>query len=112
MSTEPASSPATLTRRNVLVRAVSLPLVLAVPPALAACARGPSCNDTSSLSADDAKIRTEAAAYVEQSTDPTKHCSACLQFNAGAKDACGSCKVVKGPINPNGSCKLFQPKQG
>jgi len=112
MTTELDPPPATLTRRNVLVRAVSLPLVLAVPPALAACARGPSCNDTSGLSADDAKIRNEAAAYQEQATDPTKHCSACLQFVPGPKDACGSCKVVKGPINPNGGCKLFQPKQG
>lgn len=112
MTIELDSPPATLTRRNVLVRAVSLPLVLTVPPALAACARGPSCNDTGGLSADDLKIRTEAAVYVEKAPDPAKHCSACLQFLPGAKDACGGCKVVKGPINPAGSCKLFQPKQG
>jgi len=104
--------PQTLSRRSVLVRAVSLPLALAVPSALAGCSRGPSCNDTSSLSPDDQKIRTEVAAYVEQSTDPAKHCSACQQFVAGPKDGCGSCKVVKGPINPGGSCKLFVAKQG
>jgi hypothetical protein len=112
MTTDEESVPGTLTRRSVLARVVSLPLALALPAAAVGCAHGPSCNETGNLSADDLKIRTEVAAYVEQSTDPTKHCSACQQFVAGPSGGCGSCKIVKGPINPGGSCKLFVAKQG
>jgi len=101
-----------MTRRAALVRVVGLPLAAVVGAELSGCARGPKCDDTSGLSADDARTRTEIAAYVEQAPDPTKRCALCIQFVPGGKDACGSCKVVKGPINPNGYCKLFQPKQG
>jgi hypothetical protein len=101
----------TFNRRQALARAFALPVYAALPAALVSCARGPHCDDTSALSPDDMKIRTEVAAYVEQSQDPTKHCADCLQFTAAGKDACGTCKVVKGPINPAGSCKLFQAKK-
>lgn len=50
------------------------------------------------------------AAYSDTSADPAKKCAQCIQFVAGAPDACGSCKVVKGPINPEGTCKLFVAK--
>jgi hypothetical protein len=100
----------TLTRRAALARALALPIYAALPAALFGCAKGPHCEDTSALSPDDAKLRTEVAVYVEVSPDPTKHCSDCIQFTSAGKDACGSCKVVKGPINPVGSCKLFQKK--
>ncbi len=99
----------TITRRAALGRVVALPLA-AVLPALAGCSKTPHCEDTSALSPDDAHIRSEIAAYVDQSPDPNKHCSACAQFNPAGKDACGTCKVVKGPINPNGYCKLFVAK--
>jgi|SRR5689334_19194752 hypothetical protein len=107
-----SSVPSTLTRREALAHVIMLPLAGALPVALGACARGPKCEDTSGLSADDTRLRTEIAAYVEQSPDPAKHCSGCAQFTAGAKDSCGTCKVVKGPINPGGSCKLFVAKTG
>jgi len=106
-----ALPPRTITRRDALVRVVGLPLAAVVGAELAGCARGPKCDDTSSLSPDDAKLRTEIAAYVEQAPDQTKRCELCVQFVPAGKDACGTCKVVKGPINPKGYCKLFQPKQ-
>jgi hypothetical protein len=100
-----------MTRRDALARVAGLPLAVVIGAELTACARGPKCDDTSSLSPDDARMRSEIAAYVEQAPDPAKKCSLCIQFVPAGKDACGTCKVVKGPINPNGYCKLFQPKQ-
>ena len=99
-----------MTRRVVLTRAVLLPLAATFAGALGACSHEPSCNDTSGLSADDAKIRTEIAAYTDPAQDPAKHCSNCVQFVPGAANACGTCKVVKGPISPKGGCKLFVAK--
>ncbi|HTQ02428.1 MAG TPA: hypothetical protein VMI54_01185, partial [Polyangiaceae bacterium] len=102
----PHAKPETLTRRNALGHVVLLPLVAA----LGACSKTLRCEDTSSLTPDDAKLRSEIAAYTDVSQDPNKHCSGCMQFNPGGQDACGTCKVVKGPINPNGSCKLWVKK--
>jgi hypothetical protein len=100
----------TMMRRSALARVVVLPLAAALPAALTGCSKTLRCEDTSGLSPDDTRLRTEIAAYVDQSTDPSKHCAECVQFNPAGKDACGTCKVVKGPINPNGSCKLFVKK--
>lgn len=104
----PGAAP--ITRRAALLRVVALPLAAVVSTDLVACSKTPQCNDASGLSPDDARIRTDIAAYVEQSPDPAKHCSSCLQFTSGGDKACGSCKVVKGPINPAGTCKLFAAK--
>jgi hypothetical protein len=68
------------------------------------------CTDVSSLSPTDAQVRA-ALAYVDSSTEPGKTCSGCQQFNAPASaGVCGTCKVVKGPINPLGNCKSFVAK--
>ena len=67
------------------------------------------CSDTAGLSPGDVQVRT-ALAYQDVSTTPGKNCSGCAQFIGGAPDACGTCKVVKGPINPNGYCKSFVAK--
>jgi hypothetical protein len=72
-------------------------------------ARGPSCSDTTSLSASDAQTRVSLA-YVDNSPDPTKTCTGCQQFLPAAPDACGACKVLKGPISPHGNCKSFAAK--
>ncbi len=100
----------TMTRRAALGRVLALPLVAALPAGVVACSRGPHCDETGNLSADDVRTRTEIAVYVEKSSDPKKHCSGCVQFQPVGEDECGTCKVVKGPINPQGSCKLFQAK--
>ncbi len=67
------------------------------------------CNDSSMLSPGDAQIRT-ALAYKEVSTEPGKNCSGCTQFLPGPPNACGTCKVLKGSINPSGYCRSFQAK--
>lgn len=67
------------------------------------------CTDTTELSPTDLTIRSSLA-YVDTSTTPGKVCSGCQQFIATMPGACGTCKVVKGPINPGGNCKSFVPK--
>jgi hypothetical protein len=45
---------------------------------------------------------------LDTAADPIKTCDRCQQFlPPPAAHACGSCKVVKGPVNPKGGCKLF-----
>lgn len=68
------------------------------------------CNDTSGLAEADKAMRTTNA-YVEAAADPAKACDKCqLYVAAAAGAACGGCNVIKGPINPKGSCNLFAPK--
>jgi hypothetical protein len=67
------------------------------------------CTDTTGLSAADISVRT-ALAYTDVSIEAGKTCSGCQQFVPTAPNACGTCKVVKGPINPIGDCKSFLAK--
>lgn len=70
-----------------------------------ACSRKPSCTDVTGLSPEDVTQRLNTAGYADNSPDPAKKCSGCAQFQAGS--GCGTCKVIKGPINPEGTCKLW-----
>jgi hypothetical protein len=105
-----------LSRREVLNRGAAiaaLPAITALGAFAAACGKEQpkalSCTDTMSLSATDAQVRVSLA-YVDSSVEAGKSCSGCQQFIPGAPDACGTCKVVKGPINPKGYCKSFVAK--
>jgi hypothetical protein len=64
------------------------------------------CSDTTGLSPGDTMIRTSLA-YIDVSDQPGKQCSGCQQFIPPAPNTCGTCKIVKGPINPAGYCKSF-----
>ena len=101
-----------VSRRDVLAQVVRL-TVLAGPAAwlVAGCDKKKelACTDTSALSADEKQAR-DGVSYVDKSTDNAKNCSNCAQFKAGAADQCGSCNVVKGPINPDGYCKIWAAK--
>ena len=56
------------------------------------------------------KATKQSLQYQEQPKDGQK-CADCLQFIAGAKpNASGTCKVVEGPISPNGWCAAFVKK--
>lgn len=68
------------------------------------------CTDTSALSEADKGLRTQLQ-YVDRSPDPTKTCLACRFFTAPqSATACGSCSLVKGPINPQGKCSSWVAK--
>ena len=83
-------------------------VLAAVPVALEACKKDQalSCNNTSGLSAADLATRTNLR-YAEASTDPAKKCNRCQLFQAAAPGQCGGCTLVKGPINPEGTCTAF-----
>ncbi len=49
--------------------------------------------------------------YNDKAAVPEKHCSACVQYIDGKYGKCGGgCKVIPGPVNPNGGCLSFAPK--
>jgi hypothetical protein len=97
-----------LSRRDVLRKTAALGAFAAF--GTAACSKQPAplaCTDTSALSPADLAVRTSLA-YVDTSVQVGKTCSNCQQFvPTAAANACGTCKVVKGPINPNGNCKAY-----
>lgn len=97
-------------RRDALRRLAVLSTAALIPAWLPACSKKPSCLDVSGLTPDEVRNRTEIAKYVEQTMDATKRCSTCAQYVPAAPDACGGCKVVKGPINPEGNCNLWVAK--
>jgi hypothetical protein len=96
-------------RRELLGSAALGAFAVALTSACGKEKKALSCADTSSLAPPDLQVRT-ALAYVDSSTEAGKTCATCQQFQPAAPDTCGTCKVVKGPINPNGYCKSFVAK--
>lgn len=101
-----------ITRREVLTNAAAVGAFAVFGGA--ACSKAPAalnCTDVTGLSPADVTVRTSLA-YSDVSMEAGKSCTGCQQFNpppAGA-NVCGTCKVVKGPINPKGYCKSFVAK--
>jgi hypothetical protein len=54
---------------------------------------------------DADKVDKSVVQYQPKHADNGDHCSICTNFVAPA-----GCKVVKGPIDPNGWCIAFGPK--
>lgn len=98
-----------LPRREAL-RHLAVLSLSALTPKLLACSKKLSCTDVTGLGTDDINQRNNVAAYVDLAPDPAKKCALCAHFVPGPPNACGGCKVVKGPIHPDGTCKLFVPK--
>lgn len=97
-------------RREALFRLAVFAALPATVASLASCKSKPNCNDLTGLSTDEVNQRQNVAQYTEHAADPAKKCSACVQFLPGAQNACATCKVVKGPIDPEGGCKLWVAK--
>jgi hypothetical protein len=92
------------TRRDLLARVGAV-----TATALLGCAkaRTASCTDTRDLTPDEAQWR-KSKGYVEPTPEPGKTCAACAYFQAPqGLQACGSCKVLKGPVHPMGTCFDF-----
>ena len=98
-----------LDRRAFLRTAAAGSLALVPVAALVSCSKKLDCTDMSGLSPDEQNLR-KTNEYVDASPNPAKSCENCLQFVAAAPDQCGSCKVLKGPINRLGYCKLWAQK--
>jgi hypothetical protein len=104
----PRDSHPSLTRRHLLV---VVPATLAAL-VIAGCSKKEpdSCTSTLGLTKDEIKTRM-LLAYHDRSPDPKKHCIDCQQYVAPPKvDECGTCKVMKGPVHPRGSCSVFALK--
>lgn len=94
-------------RREALV---GIAAVLIAPASLLACGKKQlACTDTSGLSADETAMRTTLS-YVDQTPDPSKACSGCQLYKPAGEGQCGGCGVIKGPVNPDGTCKSWVKK--
>lgn len=94
-----------LSRRDSLKALVVLPASAALA---AACQSGPAmperCDDVSTLS-DPEKMARNALQYTDRTPYPDKKCRDCTHYTVPAMETqCGGCKVVKGPIHPEGYC--------
>jgi hypothetical protein len=100
-----------ISRRDAGRQLFLMSAAMAVPTWLVAgCGKKElSCTDVTGLTPDEMAARMNTLAYTEKSTDPLKVCSKCQLFKPAA-EGCGACTVLKGPINPAGSCKSFAPK--
>jgi len=96
----PTPSGFTSRRRLLLFSASTVALIAGVGCKKSAPATCP----TSSLTPDDLQVRT-VLGYVDSSPDAAKTCAKCQQYVPA--DPCGSCKVVKGAIHPEGYCRVF-----
>jgi hypothetical protein len=101
---------AKLSRRDTLKILGAVPVLSAV---VSACGpKGPpdSCSDTNGLSEPE-KMARNALQYVDHSPQPDKKCNGCQHYVAPPEiSQCGSCKVVKGPIHPEGYCTSWVKK--
>lgn len=69
------------------------------------------CNDLTGLSQADIQTRQNLK-YIDRTTFEDKYCSNCNFWipPQGGQTKCGACKVVKGPIHPNGYCISWMAK--
>jgi hypothetical protein len=102
-----------LSRRDLLQRTAVVGTLAALGAAAAACGKEKaplSCNDTTGIAPSDVATRA-ALKYADVSVDPAKLCIKCQQWvEPPTSGACGTCKLLKGPVNPNGSCNAFAAK--
>jgi hypothetical protein len=91
------------TRRSLLVASAVIGCIGA-----SGCKQsGPaSCNDVSRLTPEEVTARSTLG-YVERTPEPDKPCDKCQQYVPAAPGSCGACKVLKGPVHPNGYCRVF-----
>lgn len=100
------------TRRTILGQGKNGLLLLLAASACKNSSRPAVCTDVSSLAPADQTVRTSLQ-YVDRSQAANKDCASCQQFLAAPSDpfgACGTCKIMKGPISPRGYCNAFVAK--
>ena len=81
-------------------------------PEPSAAAQRFTCMDTAGLTEKDVKMRT-ALKYVDKSAQAGKQCDNCaFWLNPAEGSPCGTCQTVKGPIHPEGYCKIWAQRTG
>lgn len=95
----------TLGRRTMLRRAL---VVIAAAPVMgnliSSCGGGEVSCSGGGLA--PAQLATRSAVHYTEHGSQTRQCSLC-QLYTGTPEACGTCSVVPGSINPHGSCDAF-----
>lgn len=77
--------------------------------AVAACGRSAVvCSDPDKLTDSELTMRTSLQ-YTEVSPDKRKVCARCVFFAAGSVP-CGTCNLLKGPVNAGGHCNSWSPR--
>jgi High potential iron-sulfur protein len=61
------------------------------------------CSDTAHLSDAENSLR-ESLHYTEQSGRVEQMCRGCAYFAGSGANGCGTCNLMKGPVNPLGHC--------
>jgi hypothetical protein len=65
------------------------------------------CSDVSELQPAEARTRVDNT-YRQHTDRDDQFCLACLNYvPPAAETSCGTCKTVRGPINPDGWCKQW-----
>lgn len=102
-----------LSRREMLRRSLAIVgAAVSAGMALTACGdKELTCTDVSSLTDAEKQLRASLG-YVDRTTVPAKRCGNCNFFTAGQANACGTCKVLKGPVHPQGNCRSWALKAG
>ena len=63
------------------------------------------CADVTGLTDAELTMRNETLKYIPVSADPDKRCDNCKFWKPSESgEFCGSCELIKGPINPKGYC--------
>ena len=102
----------TLSRRAMLRRGVQLAMITSSPALIHGCSKGTlECTDLAGLAQADKQLRA-AQNYKDVSPfGDERNCVNCEFFRSAGADQCGTCTVVKGPINPRGYCDSWVKKQ-
>lgn len=74
-----------------------------------ASAGGGGALDCKSPIDDTSKGLRKTLQYKAKADVPEKNCKSCAQFVAGQYGDCGGCKLMTGPVRPEGGCLSFAP---
>jgi hypothetical protein len=93
-----------ISRRSLLTGSLQLTLLGTVGVIAAGCQKTPAvvCANPDSLRDAEMSLR-QSLHYTELSPRSEQVCARCGFFEASA-GACGTCKLLKGPVNPKGHC--------
>ena len=67
------------------------------------------CDDVAGLTPADIEAR-KALQYKDHSDTPEHACKNCAQYVEPEGSGCATCRVMRGPVHPEGSCKVFASK--
>lgn len=65
-----------------------------------------SCREAPALAPAEALVRANLG-YRDRAAEPARRCESCAHFTAAAPEACGSCRLMRGPVHPEGTCSVW-----